>query len=67
MIKKYFVLVSTLVLSACATPPAPVTLMPTAVFTSQPWANNKALNLTCVDQASNSYIAVIDKIGRAHV
>ena len=61
MIKKYFVLVSTLVLSACATtPPAPVTLMPTAVFTSQPWANNTALNLTCVDQASNSYIAVID-------
>lgn len=61
MIKKYVVLVSTLVLSACATtPPAPVALMPTAVFTSQPWANNKALNLTCVDQAPNSYIAVID-------
>ncbi|WP_297480709.1 YajG family lipoprotein [uncultured Photobacterium sp.] len=61
MIKKYVVLVSALVLSACAaTPPAPVALMPTAVFTSQPWAKNKTLNLTCVDQAPNSYIAVID-------
>lgn len=61
MIKKYFVLVSTLVLSACAaTPPAPLALMPTAVLTSQPWAHNKTLNLTCVDQAPNSYIAVID-------
>ncbi|SJZ32874.1 YajG family lipoprotein [Photobacterium toruni] len=61
MIKKYFVLVSTLLLSACAaTPPAPLALMPTAVFTPQPWAHNKTLNLSCIDKAPNSYIAVID-------
>lgn len=62
MIKKYVILASTLVLSACAAtqPTPPITLAPTAVFTSQPWANHKALNLTSVDKAPNSYIAVID-------
>ncbi|PSU91493.1 hypothetical protein C0W42_04920 [Photobacterium kishitanii] len=60
--KKYVLLASTLVLSACAAtqPTPPITLTPTAVFTSQPWANHKALNLTSVDKAPNSYIAAID-------
>ena len=62
MMKKYFILASTLVLSACATtqPAPPLTLTPTAVVTAQPWANGKALNLTSVDNAPNSYIAAID-------
>lgn len=62
MMKKYVILASTLVLSACAatSPAPPLTLMPTAVFTTQPWANNKALNLTCIDKAPNRYLAAID-------
>ncbi|WP_283597692.1 YajG family lipoprotein [Photobacterium phosphoreum] len=62
MIKKYVILASTLILSACAAtqPPPPLTLTPTAVFTSKPWANHKALNLTSVDKAPNRYIAAID-------
>ncbi|MCD9506872.1 hypothetical protein GLP34_10250 [Photobacterium phosphoreum] len=61
--KKYVILASTLILSACAAtqpPPPPLTLTPTAVFTSKPWANHKALNLTSVDKAPNRYIAAID-------
>ncbi|SMY14816.1 YajG family lipoprotein [Photobacterium aquimaris] len=62
MIKKYVILASTLILTACAAspPPPPLALTPTAVFTAQPWAKHKALNLSSADKAPNSYIAAID-------